>query len=385
MTWRCRAVHPRRHRLGGWAPGWRVRPSAATAWVFLGLVAGARVPSAAPPAPQAPPAAAGLRILSDATLPAALARACDVRWASDQSVYLGLGVDGAVEVSLRAAAAAPRELIPGGSKAGGFSATHRIAASARYLVAAGPALWLTWRRIDDPVRFDAALEAIQAIDVRDAQLAVVGARRDDQGKFATDGAIAWIGSLDRQLADLKPLLYDAGGSGAPTMNRCIGAELSAIRFLADGSLFVLPGIQPGASLFDRQGKLVRTWDTAALGVDADCTALTEEMASHLAASYERRQLWTNQRRLVDAVLPLAAGPGLLVRTADKGRTRWDLKLLRRDGAVVTVTVPVEGSSEFFALAGDVRAGKIVLLLHEKALRGRERHPPHVLEASLTTG
>jgi hypothetical protein len=362
-----------------WAQGCRVRRPAAAAWALLGLAAAAPLKPASTVQPPI------LRILSDVTLPSSLARACDVRWAGDRSVYLGLGVDGAVEVSLGAAGAAPREVIPGGSKAGGFSATHRIATSSKYLVAAGPALWLTWRRLDNPVRFDAAFEAIQAIDVRDAQLAVVGARRDDHGKFATDGAIAWTGSLDKQLADLKPLLYDAGGPGAPTMNRCIGAELSAVRFLTDGSLFVLPGVQPGASLFDRQGKLVRTWDTAALGIDADCAALTEELARHLDASYERRQLWNNQRRLVDAVLPLAEGPGLLVRTAGKGRTRWDLKVLRRDGSAVTVTVPLEGSSELFALAGDVRAGTIVLLLHEKALRGRERHPPHVIEASLTAG
>jgi hypothetical protein len=357
----------------------------AAAWVsLLALTAG----SAGTVPPVVSPGSPALRILSDVTLPPSLLRACDVRWASDHSVYLGLGVDGTVEQGLGpagAAPAAPKEMIPGGSKAGGFSATHRIAASLRYLAAAGPALWLTWRRLDSPVRSDAAFEAIQAIDVRDGQLAVVGARRDEAGKFAADGAIAWTGSLDQRLADLRPLLDDSGGPGAPTMNRCIGAELSAIRFLADGTLFVLPGVQPGASLFDREGKLVRTWDTAALGIDADCAGLSEAAAAQLASSYERRQLWNNQRRLVDAVLPLPAGPGLLVRTTLQGRTRWNLKVLPRQGAIGSAAVPVEASSEFFSLAGDVRAGRIVLLLYEKALRGRERHPPRLIEVSPPAG
>ncbi|HVT14951.1 MAG TPA: hypothetical protein VHQ90_02070 [Thermoanaerobaculia bacterium] len=355
----------------------------AAAWGLIGLTGGAAVrPASLPPAPPIP---AGLRILSEVTLPSALARACDIRWAGERSVYLGLGVDGTVEVRLDAAGAAAKEVIPGRSKPGGFSATHRIAASAKYLVAAGPAFWVTWRRLDDPVRSDAAFEAIQAIDLRDGQLALVGARRDERGKFGADGAIAWTGSLDKRLTDLKPLLYDAGGPGAPTMNRCLGAELGATRFLADGSLFVLPGVQPGASLFDREGKLVRTWDTAALGIDADCTGLSEAVAAHLAASYEQRQVWINQRHLVDAVLPLPEGPGLLVRRVEKGRTRWDLKVLRREGPVKTIAVPLEGSSEFFALGGDVRAGRIVLLLHEKTLRGREHQLPRTIEASLPAG
>jgi hypothetical protein len=330
----------------------------------------------------------GLRILSDVALPPALVWASDVRWASDRSVYLAAAKDGTFEVSTDPSGPPPKELIPGAAKPGGFWGCHRVAASSRYLVAAGPGLSLTWRRLADPVRTDAAFEAIQAIDVRDDQLAVVGARRDPNGKFGTDGAIAWIGSIDKQLADLKPLLFDVAGTGVPTMNRCLGAELGATRFLADGSLLVLAGVQPGMSLYSRQGKLLRTWDTAAMGIDADCPSLRDAAGMRLERDAKERQLWLNQRQVVNAILPLPEGPGLVVRRVENHRTRWDLKQIRREGPVATVALPIEGPNEFFTLAGDVRAGKIVFLLREKVFRGGARSqpaPPHLIIASPPAG
>ena len=353
-------------------------------WALFGLVAAA----AAARLPSAAPAPSGLRILSDVALPPALVWASDVRWASERSVYVAAAREGTFEVSTDPSGPPTKELIPGAAKPGGFWGCHRIAASSHYLVAAGPALSLTWRRIDDPVRTDAAFEAIQAIDVHDGQLAVVGARRDSSGKFGPEGAIAWIGSLDKQLADLRPLLFDVAGAGVPTMNRCLGAELGATRFVADGSLLVLAGVQPGMSLYDRQGKLLRTWDTAAMGIDADCPSLSDAAGMRLARNAQERQLWLNQRRVVSTILPLPAGPGLVVRRVEKSRTRWDLKVIHGDGSVASFAVPIEGPSEFYALAGDVRAGKIVFLLREKVFRGGATSrpaPPHLIIASAPAG
>ena len=339
-------------------------------------------------AQQAKPTPAGLRILSDTTLPQAFEWASDIRWASERSVYLAVAKDGTVEMSLDPQGPPPKEMIAGSSKPGGFWASHRVAVSSRYLVVAGPALSLTWRPLAEPTRTEMPFEGIQGIDARENRLAIVGLRRDEKGRIGADGAIAWLGSLDQKLADLTPLLYDAGGPGTPAMNRCVGAPLGAARFLPDGSLAVLPGTQPGVSLYDDKGKLVHTWDTGALGIDTDCVGLSEESARRLSAHAPERHAWMNQRRIVDALLPLSQGPGLVVRRVERGRTRWELKVLRREGPAQSFAIPIEGENEFFSLRGDVRSGKIVFLLREMVFRGGGRdHPrlPRVIVAQPPAG
>jgi hypothetical protein len=148
---------------------------------------------------------------------------------------------------------------------------------------------------------------------------------------------------------------------------------------------VVPGAQPGISLFDAEAKLLRTWDTRSLGIDTDCASLTYEQSRRLMANGVARQAWINQRQTVSSVLPLPQGIGLVVRRFDGVKTRWDLKLLRLDGTVQTVPVPLEGSNGFFDLFGDFRSGRIVLLLRETAFVSQGAHqpnPPRLIVARL---
>jgi hypothetical protein len=335
----------------------------------------------APVAPTTPKPPAGLQIDSDILLPPALVKAADVRWASDHSVYLALRSAGVVEADLDPKGPPPREKIPGGAKLGGFGFAMHVAASSKYIVAAAPGLSLTWRPVNDPLRAEEAFETIQGIDARENRLLLLGARRDAQRNYAPDGVIAWIGSLDKKLADLSPLLYAASGPGARDMAACVAVPLGAARFLSDGTSLVLPGVQPGVYLYDERGKLLRTWDTAALGIDTDCLTLAQQ--GHHLSRYEETLTWIDQRRTVDAVLPLPQGAGLVVRAVEKGRTRWQLDLLRRDGSVETFPVPLESASDLLHLSGDVRDGKIVLLVYEKRPRDEKYAPPHLLVAHLT--
>jgi hypothetical protein len=350
------------------------------------LMALAMTGAGAPPA--SPPAAAGFRILTDVALPKAFEWASDVRWASDKSVYLAASIDGTFEVSLDPSRPTPKEMIPGRSKPGGFLASQRVAASSQFLVAAGPGLSLTWRRLDDPARVEEPFDIIKGIDVQENRLAVLGARRDEDGKFGTDGAIAWTGALERKHELLRPILYDVTGPGARTLSRCSAFPLGAVRFLPNGSLVVVPGVQPGVNLFDKSGKLVRTWDSSAVGIDADCQGLTDQQGWYLDGHALERQAWLNQRHILNAVLPFAQGPGLVVRTVAQGRTHWALKLLRLDGSVQNLEIPLEGNNESFYLAGDLRAGKIVFLLYESLSRGGGKThptPPRLIVANLPEG
>jgi len=86
--------------------------------LFLGLAAAgaATLPSPAVDLKTAPPSPSpALRVLSDAPLPPDFGRASDVRWATDQSVYLAVATGGTFEVSLDPAGPRPKEMIPAGS------------------------------------------------------------------------------------------------------------------------------------------------------------------------------------------------------------------------------------------------------------------------------
>jgi hypothetical protein len=323
------------------------------------LFLGGSLSAQSPAAPSSPPA---LRILSDSELPPALYPAVDIRWASDGSIYLALTKSGTAEVSLEPLAGKVEKVIPGAREPGGFWGSSRLGASADYLAVAGPAFSLTWRKRTDPLRKEIAFDGIEDIDVEGHRLAVLGARRDDKGRFAPEGAIAWVGSLDQDLTDLRPILLDQRGEGAPNLNACANFELGAIRFLQDGTLLVVPGFQAGAHLYDAGRRLIRTWDTVSLGLDNDCPGLTEEQRASLRAP-DPRVAWLNQRRTLEDILPLPGGPGLLIRSVSNNRPTWTLKVLsRNEPGVKTYAVPVSPVNDLSHLRGDVRNGKILLLM-----------------------
>lgn len=312
---------------------------------------------ARPAAVTSPPPS--LHVLSDAPLPDALSRASDIRWAGDGAIFLSLVKDGAVEASLSPLGGRMRKVIPGSSEPGGFWACYRLGASARYLVAAAPFGALTWRPIRSAARKELAIDVMD-LDVRQERLLVLGARRDHQGRWAPDGAIAWLGSLDQDLRDLRPVLFDSRGAGAPNLSTCGSFELGAVRFLEDGSFLILPGVQPGASLYDASGKLVRTWDTGTLGIDTDCSTLSADQARRLQAPGPR-MAWLNQRRTVDDILPLPQGPALLVKSVSGGQTRWEMKILHRQGGFSTLPLPITYSGFRGALRADIQGDRIAFL------------------------
>jgi hypothetical protein len=339
-----------------------------------------------------PPGASGassrsgtaLHILSDTVLGEPLNYAVDVRWASDESVYLAVKKRGVVEYKLDGKGSPPQKMIPGQKDPGGFWLSYHVAASSHYLVAGAPLFALTWRPLDSTVRKEEPFEGIDDVDVQGDKVAVVGVRRDANHKFAPDGAIAWTGSLDLGLTDLRPLLFDARGPGAPNMAACGILLLGATRFLADGSLWIVPGVQPGIYHFDTKGKLLQTLDSVALGVDTDCSSVSKELGARMLRDFRSRGPWINARHIVDDILPLPAGPGLLIRSFQKGQVRWSLKVLHPDGSIAVYDLPIHPQTPLAHLKGDFRQGRLVLLLWEYAQNDKpdEAPNPHLLLASL---
>jgi hypothetical protein len=372
----------------------RYNESKSLSVLLLGLMT-TFLPAAAvgPPAPAGkaalvasgakPSPALALHMLSDTVLSEAFRFALDVRWVSDHSIALAVLKSGVVEYNLDGKTS-PKQLIPADVAPGRSGYGQEVAVSSRYLAAGAWLQSITWRPLDSEVRKEEVFDCIHDIDVGGSQASIIGVRRDAQGKFSPDGVIAWIGSLDKDLADLKPLIFDAGGTGAPSMGACCGFHLGVTRFLADGSLVVVPGIQPGIYHFDSQGKLLQTLDTVALGTDTDCAAIRKEMVAPMGRDPSLRMAWINERRIVDDVLPLPAGTGLIIRSIQQGQVRWVLKVLHPDGSVGVYDVPVKAPNLFAHLKGDFRQGRLVLLLWASP---PHRNPdgipmPHLLIASL---
>lgn len=308
--------------------------------------------------------APGLRTFSDRPLPAEQRIVVDVRWTGDDVILLAAGRNGALRVRFLPDWGRPESVFSVSTGRSVWGASH-LGVSGKYLAASPGAFAVSWKKLPDGVLETEAFQIVADLDVHEDRLLVLGGRFDEEGRFATDGAIAWIGSLGKGLRDLKPVRYSTDGPGAYSMGACGPYPLGGVRFLADGRFVVVPVVEPGAFLHDATGKLLRTWDTAALGIDVDCRKLKEEQMSHLLADLPAREAWLAQRRIVDDVLPLRQGPGLLVRRVEKGGTRWQLIVLKLDGTTSTVEVPFTCPSPKCHARADVRGDRIAFLLVDR--------------------
>jgi hypothetical protein len=290
--------------------------------------------------------------------------AMDIRWASDQSVYLAWVKEGVTETALdgkftrlRSVIADPMHFMRDFEMLG--TSKEFVVASARFhTLVSRPT---TGQPGGTVTITKSPISIVQALDVADGRLLLLG---NPQWSLSPAPSVAWVGPVTGHPAkDLTPLpLYDAAGPKSPALINCEEIPTGGARFLPDGSFLVVPGFQPGAHLFSATGRLLSTWDTAALGLDAlDCAHLSA--ADHLRFSRTPRARFDflNQHRVVDAILPLKEGPGLLIRSVKDGKVAWDLKVLQSGERVLSYDVPVAGELPYDRLRGDVRGDRIVLL------------------------
>jgi hypothetical protein len=344
-------------------------------------------------------AAPALRAVASFEVPAEPSTATDVRWAGDRSVYLARQLDGVAELRLGRGLPRVRQVTPSRETLGPgkYLFFSRLAASEGYLAWAeysGPLAWRSLARTADRnVRVDwKSLAYTEDLDLAGDRLLVLGALWEDPAEyrnFSPDGAIAFLGSaLETGQQTLRPVLFDTAGPGALHILHCGGKlALGAARFLADGSFFILPGFQPGATLFSRDGRVLRTWNTALLGLDADadCASMSMDEAVALGQHQELRTTWLNRHRIVDEVLPLAAGPGVVIRTVTAGTVRWELDVLGASG-ISTFDIPVTARSPRVRLRGDYRNGMIVFLeTEEGGHTALEKAPSRLLVMELPKG
>lgn len=314
---------------------------------------------AAPPEP-------GVRVLAEYPLSAEASAAVDVRWASGNSVFIARLMEGVFEiglgdslVQLRQAVPAPRVL-----KLGQLHAYGHLAVTPQHLLVASGVSNFAWRPIGGRKGGEIVFQVgefatLDDIDLLGDRILILGQRQPIPEN--RDGGIAWLGSLSSSSENFRLLLEDENhelDSSTWLSTRCATLRLGGVRFLQDGSFLVVPGFQPGAYLFDRDGLLVRRWSNQDIGLTTDCSKVP------FGALMRPNALppWLAGHRVLDDILPLPEGPGLLVRSVGEGnKVHWDLTVLRPDG-IRTYPLPLEGARSSDRLHGDVRGGKIVLLM-----------------------
>lgn len=303
-----------------------------------------------------------LRVVSHAALPELQSIPTDIRWASDDSVYIAWSRDGVFEIGLDGTRR--RQPVPNPKTLGRFKYFDQLAVTPKDLAVSSVNWYVAWRpraaAVDGLVTFQRKPLAVTLdLDLWNDRMLFLGIP-EIPNPFAS-GAIAWLGKLDSKVEDLKPVLYDVQGAGAKSFYRCEVNELGGVRFLADGSFVIVPGFQKGAHLFAPDGEQRRSWTSEQLGLDSDCSGMSEEEGNQLRIDPAAWQRWLNAHHVVDDILPLPQGPGLLVRSVgEDGRARWELKVLTGN-RVRTYAVPVLGRRPGDRLHGDVRGSRIVLL------------------------
>ena len=317
-------------------------------------------------AAQAPGHPRELRLLHRISLPRTHSVPTDIRWASDDSAYVSWESDGVAERNLDGTKR--RGWVPDLKTLGGIDHYSHLAVSSGILAVSSELHSLVWRPLKAAVdgRFPVHRQEFrmtQDFDLSGDRILLLGDARHER-TFSPKAEVAWIGTLAANLGDLKPLLRDAGGAGAPNFHNCGSYQMGAVRFLGDGSFLVVPGFQDGIHLFDAGGRQVRSWSNEQVGVDSHvgCGTMSAEEERRFRVDDADLSRWIESHHLVDDILPLPQGPGLLVRSwgAD-GRAHWTLKVLQSEG-VKTYVVPVVGRRPFDRLHGDVRNGRIILLL-----------------------
>ena len=287
----------------------------------------------------------------------------DIRWASESSVYVIESRLGSFEVSLSEDLAVLRQVTPGKQELGlRWPALKRLAVSPTHLAVGAMAFSIMWKRLGTKgFEGEQTLEYIADIDLFQDHLLFIGNRRDERGELGADGNIAWLGSLGQGLSDVRAILPSKSGVGTRSMTNCAGLDLSAARFLADGSFVLVPGVDPGILLYDASGKLARIWDSERLGLEADCP-LSLRQSIHLRGDPEARVEWLSRRRIVDEILPLPRGPALVLRTVTDDVASWELLELEDDGCGTLSPLPFSSSDPAAHVKGDVLGDRIAFLV-----------------------
>lgn len=322
-------------------------------------------------------AASGLRLeeIQRLSLPRELAGATDVRFDGGDSLVVTAAGYGAAQVRYaNGALGIPRLLLAEGT-AGGVVSAETLGLSDSHLVVSSSLSQLLWQQRGEAGKAGdrasgglgtwmtpdtAPISFFEDVDVYGDRLAVLGLMRGDKG-MSPDGAVAWFFDVGQSPEKPVPFAYAKAGKRARPFDACVNFLIGKVRFLADGSLVLVPGAEPGILQYSPQGRLMRSWDPSDLDLDLSC-GFDDETLMLFGSDVGARLAYVNRFTTVDEVLPTTPEPSLLLRSVDDEGTHWSMVLLAADGKTQRVEVPLTSSSPHARLRGDVLGERILLLM-----------------------
>lgn len=316
--------------------------------------------------------------------------AADVRFSGGKDVLVAAGKDGVKRLRRGRNGTLQWSLDIGGQgDPKGFFFSRMLANDGAMTVVASPFDAIGWQLAGQRVSAFPFATTID-IEVLGDRVFILGANRDGKGRWAPEGAIAWTGTLSMALRDLRPLLSSAkSGTTPPALGvaYCGPLEMGVIRTISDNEVLVIPGVEPGAYVFDRNGRLLRTFDTRGLGFLDRCD-IGREQAGLFARDMKARMRWRNRERVLDEIVVIHGRPALIVRHVVKGRTIWDLIVLDSSGkASSSIRLPITSPSPNAHIRADVLDDEAVFLVRTYGDRKdrSDEQPPRLVFATIGSG
>ncbi len=245
-----------------------------------------------------PPVLEALRPLD---APALIGSAADVRWQSDGSLQVGLRQDGVYVWRPGAGGSELLATLAGTTyrRAGRYGNYSRLGGGpAGSVVFAGDLFGVYRQQHDGRVTaLKTNLEIVGDLDEHNGWTVAVGLSRQAEPTPGPDDIwephIAWMFDTEGGVQGLLPTR-----DGGAALDACYPVELSLARFVADDLALVIPGAEPGAFLYGKDGLLRGTVDVGTFSASRpDCGPQQKP----LLYKEEFRHAWLNRHRVIDEV------------------------------------------------------------------------------------
>ena len=233
--------------------------------------------------------------------PKEIATAADVRWQADGSLLIGLRRDAIHSWRPGTLDTGPVVTLAGTTyrRAARYGNYSRLGGGPLdALVFAGDLFGVYRHRRGRIEELKANLEIVGDLDHQAGWTVAVGlSRLPEPTSNGTDAVwepyVAWLFDAEGGVQGLLPTR-----DGGAALDSCYPVELSVSRFVADDLVLVVPGAEPGAFLYGRDGLLRGTVDLEALSASRpDCGPRQKP----LLYEEEFRTAWLTRHRIIDEV------------------------------------------------------------------------------------
>lgn len=380
---------PRRSDMGD-EPRAQGRHRPSSRWIALGLLFHAGLAGASDVAsadrgggqagPEVPEAQA-VEILARYRYGAGESPILDVRWATEDSVYLLRGREGVHEHALEEGLPEKRLVLPGERQSPDRIQMQTLfAASSNRLVAAGMAGQFVWReRGARSGEFGATVRKLPGAGIGDMDLdgddlALLGIPTGELFEKHSCRGVLWLSSLEDGLKEFDPIVIDKEADTPAELGRICTAYIAmagSIRFTKSGDLLMFAAYEPTLKLLSTSGKVKREWDLVELGILDESFRLADvapggDVGSEIVA-------WSGRGTIVEDLASLGkATPLLLVRRRESARMIRELVRLEGD-SVERFRLPLDASDGLSRVRLDVdNSGRLLLVVADRGVRIRER-------------